>query len=42
MIKYLLFEVGMEVNDDFKELIDYLVIYLELFSYLYFLLGELF
>ncbi|MGK7572968.1 molecular chaperone TorD, partial [Salmonella enterica] len=40
MIKHLLLEAGMEVNDDFKEPTDHLAIYLELLSHLHFSLGE--
>ncbi|EEA8678770.1 molecular chaperone TorD [Salmonella enterica subsp. enterica] len=42
MIKHLLLEAGMEVNDDFKEPTDHLAIYLELLSHLHFSLGESF
>ncbi|HBI5029873.1 TPA: molecular chaperone TorD, partial [Salmonella enterica subsp. enterica serovar Pullorum] len=42
MIKHLLLEAGMEVNDDFKEPADHLAIYLELLSHLHFSLGESF
>lgn len=42
MIKHLLLEAGMEVNDDFKESTDHLAIYLELLSHLHFSLGESF
>ncbi|EJB9629318.1 molecular chaperone TorD, partial [Salmonella enterica] len=42
MIKHLLLEAGMEVNDGFKEPADHLAIYLELLSHLHFSLGESF
>ncbi|EJD2377118.1 molecular chaperone TorD, partial [Salmonella enterica] len=42
MIKHLLLEAGMEVNDGFKESADHLAIYLELLSHLHFSLGESF
>ncbi|ASO61554.1 molecular chaperone TorD [Salmonella enterica subsp. arizonae] len=42
MIKHLLLEAGMDVNDDFKEPTDHLAIYLELLSHLHFSLGESF
>ncbi|EJI6970105.1 molecular chaperone TorD [Salmonella enterica] len=42
MIKHLLLEAGMEVNDDFKEPTNHLAIYLELLSHLHFSLGESF
>ncbi|EBO4351631.1 molecular chaperone TorD [Salmonella enterica subsp. arizonae serovar 40:z36:-] len=42
MIKHLLLEAGMDVNDGFKEPTDHLAIYLELLSHLHFSLGELF
>ncbi|SUG44990.1 chaperone protein TorD [Salmonella enterica subsp. arizonae] len=42
MIKHLLLEAGMDVNDGFKEPTDHLAIYLELLSHLHFSLGESF